>query len=93
MKVFKKTPDGILDYGLDWVSWLEEGDTIVASEWEADTGVTVDSDEFTTTLTTAFISGGSIHKSYNITNTITTDGGRTTSRSIRIDVVPKIYEE
>lgn len=93
MKVFSKTPEGILDYGWDWTDWLEEGDTIVTSEWEADSGLTVDSDEFTTTLTTVFISGGSNHKTYSITNTITTDGGRTTSRSIKIDVIPKIYQE
>ena len=78
-------PDSVLDYAQDWSAWLDT-DTITASTWTAPTGVTVDSDSFTDTISTVWLSGGTVGESYIITNHITTTAGRQDDRSIKIKV-------
>ena len=70
-------PDDILDYKNDWTEWLVAGDTITASSWSIspDTA-TIDSDEETDTETVAWVSGGVAGTRYELTNSITTAGGR-----------------
>jgi len=85
---FVKDPDAVLDYQINWLAWLD-GDTISTSEWEAPTGITIDSDSATTSATTVWLSSGTAGDSYLIVNRITTDGGRTDDRSITISVAEK----
>jgi hypothetical protein len=85
---FVKDPQAVLDYKIDWSAWLED-DTISASEWSATSGITIDSDSFTDTDTTVWLSGGTVGESYDATNEITTDGGRTDDRTITIQVKQK----
>jgi hypothetical protein len=78
-----KDPVAILDYTIDWSDWLDT-DTIKTSTWEADTGITIDATSGTTTATTVWLSGGTAETKYEITNTITTLGGRTTRQSFTL---------
>lgn len=84
-KTFVKDPADILDYTVNWVSWLN-GDTISTSSWSADTGLTVDSDSNSTTAATAFVSGGTSNTTYGLYNTIVTAAGRTKKAAIYIEV-------
>lgn len=83
MVSYTKDPDAVLDYGWDWSTWLD-GDTITASTWEADTGVTIASDTFAATSTTVWLSGGTAGTRYKLTNHITTAAGREDDRSLYI---------
>ena len=78
-----KDPDAILDYAFNWALWLGT-DVISTSTWILDTGLTKVSDTNTSTLATVWISGGTADATYNITNRITTAGGRTEDRSFSI---------
>lgn len=88
-----KDPDGVLDYGIDWSSWLGD-DTIASSDWMVPTGITeVDDDDHpttnTTTTTTIWLSGGTSGVTYRIVNHIVTAAGREDDRSIYIRVADK----
>jgi hypothetical protein len=85
---FVKDPDAVLDYNFDWTPWLA-GDTITSSSWVAESGITVDSDGFTATMTTVWLSGGAAGEKYEITNTIGTSNGRSEDRTFRIRVREK----
>lgn len=63
---YLKDPQAVLDYTVDWESWLPSGDTITDSTWTADDGITIDSDSFTTTAATVWLSGGSLGENYSI---------------------------
>lgn len=81
---YVKDPSAILDYSINWSSWLVAGDTIVTSTWTAETGITIDDDSNTTTATTVWLSGGTAGESYDVTNHIVTDDGREDDRTITI---------
>lgn len=82
---FTKDPDAVLDYQIDWSTWLGT-DTISASAWTVATGLTKDSSTNTTTTATVWLSGGTVDTSYTVTNKIVTAGGRTDERTITIVV-------
>lgn len=79
-----KDPDAILDYSINWSSWLVTGDTITTSTWTAEDGITIDDDSNTTTATTVWLSGGTVGESYSVTNHIVTEDGREDDRTITI---------
>jgi hypothetical protein len=77
MKQFKKDPDSVNDYLIDWSGWLPEGDTIAGSTFAADSDdIHIDSSAQTTTTTTVWVSGGAAGRTHNIVNHITTADGR-----------------
>jgi len=80
-----------LDWKVDWSSWLGS-DTISTSNWAATTGVTLGTTSNSSTVATAFISGGSIGNTYTLTNTITTAAGRTAKRAIFVTFVERKTE-
>ena len=84
MTIFTKDPDAILDFSVDWSTWLNEGETITASAWTVPTGLTLDSSTFDDTGATAWLSGGTHRRTYTVTNRITTSDGRTDDRSLTI---------
>ena len=86
--VAEKDPSAILDYQFNWAEWLA-GDTLSASTWTADGGLTVEDDDFTNVLSTVWLSGGAVGLAYAVTNRITTAGGRTDERTLKIVVVDK----
>jgi hypothetical protein len=70
-----KADDATLDYVISWATWLD-GDTITASTWTVDDGMTEASSGNTDTTTTIWLSGGTLGNSYTIMNHITTTAGR-----------------
>lgn len=82
---WEKDPEAIKDYSLDWTDWLGT-DTIVTSTWTVPDGMSKSASGNTTQVTSVWLSGGVLGRSYTISNRITTAGGRTDSRSIEIKV-------
>ncbi len=85
---FIKDPQAKLDYGVNWAAWLD-GDVILNSTWSADPGITIEADSATDSVATVWLSGGAVGKSYQVTNHITTQGGREDDFSIMITVLQK----
>jgi hypothetical protein len=92
MQRFTKTPEAVLDYSEDWSSWLG-ADTLVTSTWEiTPSGLTKESDSFTATTTTIWLSGGTLGGLYTVKNIIGTAGGRTNSRAFEVAVMAEAGE-
>lgn len=83
-----KDPDEILDYQIDWTARLA-GDTIVSSTWVIPDGITKDSDSYTATATTVWLSGGTLGASLSITNRVETAGGRKMDHSPILQIKAK----
>lgn len=83
---FTKDPDAVLDYQIDWTAWLTGGETITTSTWTLPTGITRNSDNHTTTMTTIWLSGGTAGTKYALVNRIVTSAARTDDRTITISV-------
>lgn len=81
--VFEKDPDEVLDYVRDWATDLA-GDTIATSVWVVPAGITKNSDSHTTTTATIWLQGGTLDTDYALVNRITTAGGRTFDKTLRI---------
>lgn len=88
MQTFLKDPDSVLDYVIDWSDWLD-GDTISTSTWATPSGITKDSDSNNTTTTTIWLSGGTLGKTYRITNRIVTAAGRTADETFKVKMINK----
>lgn len=84
-----KDPNAVLDYTLDWSDWLGT-DTIAASTWTVDAGLTKDSDSFTPTTTTVWLSGGTAGAVYEALNRIVTAGARTEDRVLILRVLDEV---
>lgn len=82
---YEKDPDSTVDYPFNWVPVLD-GDTISTSTFLLPDGLTSVSTGNTTSSATIFVSGGSAGRIYRITNRITTAGGRTFDKTIRVKV-------
>jgi hypothetical protein len=82
---FRKDPNAVLDYLVDWSSWLGE-DTLETSTWivpaEPSDPPVVQSDGLSTTTTTVWLSGGELYNDYAFVNRITTAAGRTEDRTV-----------
>lgn len=86
LRTWKKDPQAVLDYTVDWDAddWLGT-DTITGTPvWTLPAGITKDSQTNTTTTATIWLSGGTDGADYDIACKITTAGGRTDERTIRI---------
>jgi len=85
MADFIKAPGELLDYTLNWEDYLNErAETITDSAFalvEPAHGLSITSDGNTETLTTVWLSGGTLNKTVRVKNTITTSGGRTAVRT------------
>jgi hypothetical protein len=87
LKTFLKDPSAVLDYSVDWDAddWLGT-DTISTVTWTLPAGITSASTSATTTVATNFLSGGTHGVDYDVACKITTVGGRTDERTIRLQV-------
>jgi hypothetical protein len=83
-----KDPDEVLDYQLDWSGRLGS-DTIASSSWTVPAGITKNSDTTTATVTTIWLSSGTLNSSYDLQNRVTTTGGRTMDQTVRIRIKAK----
>lgn len=83
-----KDPDEVLDYQINWSARLA-GDTIVTSDWIVPDTITQDSASKTSSTTTIWLSGGTLNERVELTNRITTAGGRTMDQSVRLRIKQK----
>jgi hypothetical protein len=89
-KIFEKDPDATLDFSIDWSAWLAKvSDTIQASEWVVPSGIALTNETFSSTKAIVWVSGGELGRRYELTNRITTSGGRIEDQSIVILIVSK----
>lgn len=72
MSIFVKDPDATLDFGFDWEDWLDSGETIESSSWSVPSGLTNAGEDYSTTQTKIWLSGGTTGTEYTVTNTIET---------------------
>lgn len=87
MAVFVKDPDAVLDFGVEWVDWLEDGETITSSTWSVSpSGLTLGEETFNGHATVVWTSGGSEGTTYALTNRVTTSDGRTDDRTLYIRI-------
>jgi hypothetical protein len=79
-----------LDYQFDFEKWLQIGETIVGSAWEApeDSELVVGEDStFTDDTATLWLSGGVASKArWQIINTITTSAGRIAQNILIVNI-------
>lgn len=73
---YTKAPDDILDYGTNWGSWLEEGETLTTGTTAyTSTGLTLDSVTYGFDIIKAWVSGGVSGARYDIVfRAVTTEG-------------------
>lgn len=87
---FIKDKDAVLDFGLDWTTWLEDDEMLNSSQWLVPNGLTKVADEFDEIgHTLVWISGGAPGITYKLTNKIQTNKGRTDDRSMFIRVIDR----
>lgn len=82
---FEKDPDSALDYEFLWGGKLN-GDTISTSVILLPDGLTEVSSSNTDTTVQVFVSGGDCGAIYRMTNRITTVGGRSMDKTVRIRI-------
>jgi hypothetical protein len=86
-----KTPAEIKDFTINWATDLGT-DTISTSAWAVSpAGPSIASNTNTSQAATVWISGGTLNAFYDVTNTITTAGGRTLSETFKLEVVAANY--
>jgi len=87
---YAKDPDATLDYSIDWSDWLD-GDTISSMTYVADTGITVETarNTETDTVSTLWVSGGTVGNQYDIVCRVTTAAGRIDDRTVRFIIKEK----
>lgn len=81
---FERDKDSILDYTVDWSSWLGEGETIASHSLivTPTAGLTVDQDTHTDTAVTYWVSGGTVGSVVKVTCRVVTNQNRTDDRTV-----------
>lgn len=85
----QKQAAATLDFAVSYATWLGD-DTVAVSEWDVPSGLTGSDEDIdeTAKITTIMLSGGTRNDvPYEVVNTVTTTGGRTEKRTLRI-IVP-----
>ncbi len=80
---FEIDPDATLDYEFDFSAYLD-GDTVSSVDFVLPDGLTEESSSNTTTTATIFVSGAQCGVLYRVTCRVTTAGGRTFDKTIRL---------
>ena len=85
---FFKSPYAKLDYTVNLVDWLADGETISSVSYTVQDGLTEDTDlrSNTTTSATTWVSGGTLGTKYSILYVITTSAWRTVARTIYVTI-------
>ena len=87
---FKKDPNAVLDYTVDWTAYLFPVlDAIATVTWIPEVPLVIVSQSNTANTATAFVSGGIEDTTLGLTCRITTVGGRTDDRTISLKITPR----
>lgn len=86
MTTFTKDPGAILDYKVDWDSWLEPDETLVDAEFTVESGITLHSETFGARSATVWLSGGTLWEDYRVTCRVVTSKSRIDERSFMVKV-------
>jgi len=88
MSNYTHDPQSVLDYAIDWSAWLGDSETISASSWTVPAGITqtTPAPSFTDTVTTIWLTSGTLFTSYAVVNHITTNQGRQQDQTITLQV-------
>jgi len=89
MEQFLKDPNAVLDYAIDWSSWLATEEAISSHTVTVETGLTKDSDSESDGVVTVWLSGGIAGTTYTVAVKIVTDAGRTDERSFLVYLVER----
>jgi hypothetical protein len=89
MREIRKGVNEEIREGWDWSDRLIDGDLIVSSSWEVDTGITGGNAAFSINTSDIDISGGTVNTSYRLTNLVTTSNGMDYERSFKVLVVER----
>lgn len=86
-----KDPSAVLDYYIDWTSWLTGTDAIATSTWTCtSTAITISTaTAHGTATTTVWLTGGSDGEVYDVTNHVVTSASRTEDRTIQFTVLQR----
>jgi hypothetical protein len=84
-----KNPSAIIDYAVDWTTWMAAGDSLATVTWTVPSGITKVSDTTDGAKCIIWLSGGTVGQNYTLTCSIVTTDGRTDSRQIVIKVKQK----
>lgn len=84
---YTKDPGATLDYCIDWTNWLGDDDTISASAWTVQAGLTSGSPSIANAKKAViWLSAGTPLTKYRATNTIASAAGRIDERSIFVTI-------
>jgi len=86
---FTKDPSAELDYAIDWEDWLEGTDTIASAIWTVPTGLVLEAQTETDTVSAIWLSGGVLGLKYNVACLMTTTDGRIDERTFTIRIKDK----
>jgi len=82
----RKDPDSVSDYVFDFYdsgnAFLGSGDTISTATFTATTGLTIDSQSYSTTTATVWLSGGTVGQVYTVNCRMVSAAGRTKDASV-----------
>lgn len=81
-----KDPDENLDYSFNWADYLSPTSDTIASAAFSIEGATLGTVSHTTTLATAFVSGGVSGSTATLSCAITTAQGRVAQRSVYLKI-------
>lgn len=80
-----KDPDEVVDYSVEWAPRLGD-DAIDSSTWIVPVGLTQGTVGVVGTVTTIWLSGGTLGTTYEIINRVVTTGGRTYDETITLEI-------
>lgn len=84
---YTKQPVEVLDYPFDFTSFLQEANDVAVSHTvTASAGINVESSTLARGVVRAMVSGGETGRTYKISATVTTGGGRVKQLDIRLKV-------
>lgn len=86
--VYDKDPNAVLDYTMDWKTWLGD-DQIQSATVVLPTGLSTGGVAASATTITQWLTGGVAGTSYSVYFQITTINGRTDKRTIKINAVDR----
>lgn len=85
--LFYKDPTAVLDYAVDWSTYLGTAEAISTYAVAVDSSlVTITTHSLTSDTITAWVSGGIVGSVYTVSVKIETDASRTDERSFKIKI-------